>query len=714
MAALNKRAIYFVVLGAACTSAASSYGSEAPSTSPALIEEVVVTAQRREQSLREVPMSVQALTGADLEQNGISSFPDLVQFVPGASVVSSTAPGFETIQMRGIASGTTGDATVGYYIDQVPFGVPNLQLAPPSRMFDLERVEVLRGPSGTLWGQSSMGGTVNIVTTRPDSTAFDAKTRIEASNVDGGDTGYAGDLALNIPIVEDRLAVGLSGGYEKIPGWVESPDLPGEKNLNEADIWNARIKALYTPTDNLDITATYWAIDSAMDGANTFSRLNPATGEEWDEPTMGGTGGNIGFIDTRLDMGSLLIDWDLGPVTLVSASSYIEHELDFVFPLFTGGFQFYNDSTFETDAFAQELRLVSNSEGPLNWMVGAYYRDATISSDIDFYLDAGGGLTFPLINTVGDIDTESWAVYGELSMAFFDGRVEGTVGLRYFEDDRHTANGIDRTTGLPRPSVGDTYTSTNPRFAIKYQASDSGMLFLSATKGFRSGTTQTQSQVDLAAIVGVTTTTTIEPDEVWTYELGAKWEFLEGSLIVDGAIYYSDWSDIQLQFSVPGTIALANGGDAEIRGIDLAVTWVTPVDGLTLQVSGNVNDAEFTNVNPNLAANTVTVADGNKLPNVPENNVTVGVNYTRPLGADLEGFVNAYYAYRDSQIDAGSGLVSGKVNNADLRLGVNRGPWQFALFASNLLDDDDPVVRTGTGVQFLMPRQIGFQALWSR
>jgi outer membrane receptor protein involved in Fe transport len=674
------------------------------------IEEIVVTAQKREESLADVAMAVQSISHAELGRNGIQNFVELVQFIPGASIVSSNAPGQETIQIRGISSGVTGDATVGYYIDDVPFSIPNLQLAPPSRMFDLERIEVLRGPSGTLYGQSSMGGTIKLLTAAPDSTAFFVKSRLETSTTQGGDPGYSGDLAVNAPIIEDQLAVRMSGGYEQLGGWVNSPETLRE-NINEADLWNARVKTLYTPTDHLAITLTYWAINTQLNGANTFSRLDPATGEEWDKPTMASTGGDPGYTDTHLDSYSLLVDWDLSFGTLVSSTSYLSHELDYVFPARVAGFQSVNDSTFNTHATTQELRVVSSADSTVKWIVGVYYRDAQINADIDFQLTRGP-VAIPLVDLVGEIHSKSWATFGEASTELFDGKLETLVGLRYYEDDRHTADGFDRAAGVPRSPAGKTYTSTDPRYVIKYHATDDGMIYVSAAKGFRSGTTQTQAQVNLAAFIGVPTQRTIEPDEVWTYEIGSRWQLFDATLMLDGGIYYSDWHDIQLQFSVPGTVALANGGDAEIKGVDLALNWQVPIEGLTLQFFGNANNAEFKNVNQALADATVTVGNGEDLPNVPGNTATLAVHYRWKLPRRLDGFANAIYSYRANQIDTGSGLKSGSQKIGRLRLGVKRDDWELALFGNNLLDEDDPMLRTDTGVQFETPRTIGLELTW--
>ena len=174
---------------------------------------IVVTAQKREQALLDVPLAIQAISGAELEETGTSELNDLIESIPGASSVSRTAPGFETSQIRGIASGTTGDATVGYYVDDVPFSVPNLQLAPPSRLFDLQRVEVLRGPQGTLYGQGAMGGTIRMITAAPDYNDVLGRAQFEVSDLAGGASGFAVDGVVKVlNMGPETDACEISGG----------------------------------------------------------------------------------------------------------------------------------------------------------------------------------------------------------------------------------------------------------------------------------------------------------------------------------------------------------------------------------------------------------------------------------------------------------------------------------------------------------------------
>lgn len=577
--------------------------AQAPAATNA--SEIVVTAQKRAQALADVPLPVQALSETALEDAGATKVSDLVSLIPGASIVSNSTPGFETVQIRGISSGTTGDGLVGYYIDETPFGIPNLQLTPPSRLLDVQQVEVIRGPSGTLYGQGSMGGTIKLVTRKPDATAFSGKVQGEYSNTSGGGDNNAIDAVVNIPLIKDQLAVRLSAGVETLSGYAEAPEL-NRSDVNGFEGRNYRVAARWTPSDDLSISALYWNIKNEQDYNNGLTPGTPI-------PTIAGTGGIRGYTDVDMDLYSLTVEWNTPIGALTSNSSYIDHTLDFVAPLL---FVLNNDSTFDTTSFTQEIRLASTGDGPINWIGGVFYRDATIDSDV-FFTFAG----FPLIDVLAPLDTKSWSVFGEVSWKTMDGKLEALAGARYFEDDR-SAVGRNRIAPIASSTTGATYDSFSPRFNLSYRPTDSGLVFFNAAKGFRSGVLQTPAQAAAAVSSGIPTGTQIAPDELWTYELGTRWELAGKSLLLEASVYHTDWKDIQLQFASAAVISLANAGDATIDGFDIGLVWRTPIDGLTLQTVANWNNAEFDSVVPALAAALPTIRVGKELPSVPDSNYT--------------------------------------------------------------------------------------------
>ncbi len=678
---------------------------------PEQIEKVVVTAQKRAQKLKDVPLPVQSISKSQIDNTGASAVADLVPQIPGASVVSKSTPGFETVQIRGISSGTTGDGLVGYYVDETPFGIPNLQLSPPGRLLDVSRVEVIRGPSGTLYGQGSMGGTIKVVTAKPDSTEMFGTIRGEISLTEGGETNTYTDIVVNLPIVKDELALRASGSLEKLSGYAEAPEFADRKNVNGFDGANVRFVAEWTPKSDLAITAMYWRIANAQDFNNGLTPGFPTS-----SPTISGTGGRRGFTDIDMDLYSATVNWTTSIGTLTANTSYIQHTLDFEAPLTLSGFAFNNDSTFETDSFTQEIRLASNSDGPLQWLVGGFYRDAEINSDICFYIQAFGCGVFDVVNVKGPLTTESWSLFGEASLSMFDNRLEALVGLRYFEDERGGTTTNRTVFPAPSPVVSQSsgqVDALSPRFNLKYNASEDGNFYINVAKGFRSGALQTAAQAAAATASGVPTTSQVDPDALWTYELGTKWNLFDKSVYFEGSIYRTDWSDIQVQFVTPaGVIAVANAGDARINGVDLGIQWRTPVEGLTLGAVGSVLDAEFTKVVPALSTLLPTIQVGKPLPSVPETYYTLSANYASPqawLGG-LTGTGYVGYSFRDDQIDATTGLVSGKLDDLTLRAGVAGDFWKIEGFVLNALDDNDPAVVSSTSVQIMYPRRIGIMA----
>jgi outer membrane receptor protein involved in Fe transport len=699
-------ALSLSVPGLAMAQTAPSRGD--PSTQ---LDEIVVTAQKREQNLIDVPLSVQAISGEQLERQGTRDLTQLVDFIPGASVVSKSAPGFDTIQIRGISAGTVGDSTTGYYIDDVVFSIPNLQISPPSRLFDLERTEILRGPQGTLYGNGAMGGLVRLITPEPDTNDFEARMLGELSSTEGGGTNYAADAVVNIPLASDVAGLRISGGYETLSGFAEAADRPGDKDLNDIESYNVRAKLLLRPTESVDVTLSAWHIDNHQNYNNGLVSVEP--------PLLANTFGTLPYNQVTADFYSASVVWDLGSASLQSGTSFIDHTLDFDTTLNTPAANLRAVADFHSESFSQELRLVSDSDGPLNWIVGGLYTDAKILSQFDYTIPfpAGPGTTLflPLISqSPSPLTTESFALFGEASYEFMDGKLIPLIGLRYFEDER---TGSGTTTlfptftppGVALPSSGSgSFDALSPRFNLTYKPSDDATLYVNIAKGFRSGSVQTSGQVLFASVDGVATSTIIEPDELWSYELGSKFRTADRALSVDAAVYYTEWSNIQVPFTTSaGLVATLNGGDARVYGLDLGINYRTPIEGLSLQMVGNVNSAEFRNVAPALTARLPTASNGARLPGVPESNLSVSASYSAPLTGTLDLNLYGAYSYRASQLDLASGLESATLDHMTLRAGISSNRYRVDLFADNVLDDRGPLLASLAGQQAVYPRRIG-------
>ena len=676
------------------------------------ISELIVTAQKREQRLLDVPLPVQSISQSQLDKAGIAKVSDLVRAIPGASIVSAVTPGFETIQIRGIASGTTGDGLVSYYVGETPFSVPNLQLTPPARLLDLQRVEIIRGPSATLYGQGAMGGTIKLVLSEPNPTKYEFKAQAEFSSTKGGEGGYNGDLVVNVPLIQDKLAARISAGYDSVGGFAEIPEFR-EKNGNDFEGSNIRLALGWTPNDDLTITGSYWFIRNRQDFSNSLTPTNANTAVPlffpvpYTFPAIAGTGGRRGFTNVDADVYSLTAKWTTPVGELVANTSYVRDDLDFLTPLLS---ILVNDSRFLTKSYTNEVRLNSLPDSPVTWTIGASNRQAKLNADIFFYQQIGlAGARLGLINTLGNLKTDSYSLFGEASVSLFDGKLEPLVGLSYFEDDRSSA-GVDRNT---RALTGTkaTFDSLNPRFNLKYKPTDNGNIYINIAKGFRSGSLQTPAQAAAADVaLGLprgSISTTNKPDSLWTYELGTRWELADGKLLLEGSIYQTDWNDVLVQFATAAVISITNAGDARIRGGDIGLIWSTPVEGLSLQANAAYNDAEFTSVLGSLSLGTA-IQVGGPVPNVPEVTYMVALDYQRDLGSGLTGTLYASYSFRDKTFDATTkGLSSGKLNDLTLRAGLKKAPWSIEAFMTNALNDKDPAVLSSTALQILYPQRVG-------
>ena len=295
----------------------TSYSASERADSP-LLEEIIVTAQKRSQSLEEVPLSIQAFTGDALEQSSIRDFSELITFVPGASEGLSFNAGSREYQIRGIAQGS-GDPTVGYYVDDAAFFLYGVANAPMVRTFDMERVEVLRGPQSTLYGNGSMGGTVRFITNKPNLEAVEGQVAAGYSSTDGGDPGYHVDGAVSIPLIEDILGVRLVASYEEIGGYHEVPDSDID-DFNEADVTSLRANVLWTPSDRLTLKLLYLSNEIEQDGSSLLASLDPPIGTAFE--------GDYSDTDYDLLSGTLVYDFD--SFSLTSTFTGIDYASEFV------------------------------------------------------------------------------------------------------------------------------------------------------------------------------------------------------------------------------------------------------------------------------------------------------------------------------------------------------------------------------------------------
>ena len=727
---LSMRSALYVFLAVVALTAngvmAQEQGSDG-SENELVIEEVIVTAQKREQAAQDIPISIFALTGDTLERSGINFLEGIRDITAGLEIVSAN-PGAVQIAIRGVTnlSGTIeSTAAVGYYLDETPVSAFATAM-PEFALWDASRVEVLRGPQGTLFGEGSMGGTIRVITNKPDSSEFYGRLQGEFSSIDGGDTGWAGRGMLNVPLKEETLAFRLVFSYQDQGGWVDVPDLDLE-DTNDTTATDIRAALRWTPNDRLTVDLSYMYQDIELD--NTYGQTSPGVLDPQEQFPFFGPIGQLSTEESNYDLFNLTIDYDFGFASLVSASSWFNQDrseftdISTQAPLFFGVPGDINQPLDTTvKVFTQELRLVSNGDERLDWTTGVFFKTN------DRELLQGFNFDIPLIGFtdsslgIQESSADSWAVFAEVDFEFTD-RWSGQLGGRYYSDDRDLTS-TDLEDSLFFGTVAGTVTRGSgsdshfsPKAAITWTGDDT-LFFAKVSNGFRSGGTNPNASSapdEISDVYG--------PEKLWSYELGLKNTLAGGQVQLNAYLYYNDWTDLQLGFvTEDGLFGFTeNAGGANSKGGELEFLWL-PTDRLTWAVNLSYTNAKITEDVFNAFGDLI-AADGNKIPFVPKWTVGTTLDYVWPVSGNLEGLLHLGYAYRDenySNAENDELAKNDKYNQVRLRGGVQGERWGLYLFVTNLLNRDDttfkirPVSVTPlTYFTYVRPRTIGIEANWN-
>jgi outer membrane receptor protein involved in Fe transport len=633
---------------AAAQAPAAQSAAAQPGTDAASPDDIVVTAQRRGERLQDVPISITSLSGASLERPTVKSVSDALQTIPSVAVTQNYAGGGSLIAIRGVAAGlglNFGGSPIAYYLDAVPFGLIKSAIAPDANVYDLERIELLRGPQGTLYGASAENGVVRVLTADPDLDSFEAKARASVATTSGGGESYRGDAAVNIPLIADRLAFRAVVGAANDGGWI---DQVNRKDVNEGRHRSYRFKLGARPVDDLDIIASAWISRSHLDAPSIGVAYNRSTATRAQPVT------------TNFETYSLKASYHLEGADISSATSYLDFRnrssLD-LGPFGIPGADFYTQR--DGTVFSQEVYVTSNGDGNWRWSVGAAYRRAE-----EFGLTSYTPAIAP--TTTQGITSKSIAVFGELTRLFLDGRLELTAGVRYFHDR------IDQTGTVGASVAPDAQSkaeATTPRFVLTYHPSSRLTFYASYSQGFRSGFPQNATVPPGFPGLG--------PDRLKNYEIGAKGSTPDNLLSFDLALYHIVWSDVQQTLTTPfqglAYPLYVNSGSASGNGIDLSVT-VRPVDGFEL--TGNVGYNDLKSDDRVLSGGLVLFEKGARLNFSPELTLGGGASYKFDIGGSgATGLASVSANYTSSQINRlflgsfvnlreGDGIVNGKASFA--------------------------------------------------
>ena len=662
-------------------------------SAPGAIEEIVVTAQKRDQSLQDVPIAITAMTQAELERRRIRNPLDVAAKTPG--VVGSVQAGVPAFNIRGIGTndfGSAADPAVGVYLDGV---YTARTVASLISLYDAERVEVIKGPQGTLFGRSAAAGAISVISRKPDEvSSFSAA--VEYGNYDN--IRLTGSL--NLPL-SDSAFLRVSALSHQRDGYVINT--ADGTDLNNVDDKGVRAALRFLPTDALDITVSGDYLRSDNNGVGLKSATIPFEGD--DGSPFGDVRHDLTdpISDLRNFGGALHVAADLGAqLSLTSITAYREYEFtiledddgSFVELLVTGTLPE------KSKTFSQELRLNGAWGSRGSWMVGASYFHEDISTDgiarsnLDVLFGPGSGGSFAE-RSYSSGDYDSYSVYADTTIPLAE-RVDLIAGLRWTLDEKRFRlfvppnpdigvnllfGGVD-----PEARLSEDWTSWQPRLVLQFYPSDEVMMYLSASRGYKPGgfgSFELQPPFD--------------PEFVWSYEAGLKSRFADGRVQFNAAVFYYDYQDLQVTTQVGLALQTTNASEASGSGVELDAIW-SPFADFRLQAGVAYLDAKYDEflqgeLDPITFVPVTIDRSGNRLTRAPKWQYNLGADYGHSLGGAGRLDLSAAYVYQsrvyfhaandDFRSQDGYGLLEARATYTALS-----DKWSLSIFGENLLDEN--------------------------
>lgn len=702
----------------------------APAGKPAAeeerLEKVVVTAQKRLQQAQDVPVSLFSMAGGQLERSGIGNVQDLGGAVAGVAI-GAPNPGNLRINIRGVTdlnSLVAGTPANGFYIDEMPISATG-GLQPDVGLWDAQRVEILRGPQGTLFGEGSMGGTIRVISRKPDSSAFFGRVALGVAQTSGGGSGYEAKTSLNLPIQQDVLAMSVGAAKKKTPGWIDIPDL-GKSNSNTTEEESGRVAVRLTPSKELSIDLTH--LVSRLDGGE-FGATSPGVQNPRE---LIPTAGKVGFPSVRnvdIDATGLTIHYDLGDMTLVSATSALksriarDQELDSIAPLFfrMPGFASVRNAD-SIDTVTQELRLVSNGDNPLDWTVGAYYKTDKRDRKQNWYFKLPlVGLTENSEN--GDSSTAtSKALFGDVDYELAP-QWSVQAGVRFYKEDKtNTGYQTNPSAVFRRPPMlvkSDFHANaTSPKLVLNWKADPNVLVFAKVSKGFRGGGANATAAA-VSSSMYPEMTLDYKPETVTSYEVGTKTSPAPGWFF-NAYAYTNKWQDLQLGFQTRDGLYgyTSNASSATAKGVELELGGRV-MKGLNLGMNLSYVDSTIDSTVLD-GAGRVNAQAGSEIPLSPKFKLALTADYAFPVTEAIKGNVNLRYAQASATHSSPTNLAmlkNGATKQLYLRVGLSDSHWgSLSLYGDNLLNRADsvfkaPVVNTIPLVYttYVRPRTVGLE-----
>lgn len=729
-----------VLAVAAATAAGSITAQQADSSANNVLTEIVVTAEKRASTVQDTPISMTAVSGELMRQEGITTLTDVIQAVPGISM-RTAGPGQTELEMRGLSSSGGAAPTVGFYLDDYPLSPPaaalNGKVVVDPDLFDLNRVEVLRGPQGTLYGSGSMGGTVKLVTNAPQLNEFRGAAEVVGSGTVGGGFNRGGNLMLNLPLITNELALRVVLTDKYTDGWINRIVLgdafpvptnpgpscgPGWPGCTRGDVtavtpqavvprvnWErqegGRASLLWQPNEALKVDATvmYQKIDM---GDYSQYDLPPGIPDaryqpfNQDEP-----------IYDEFRLYGLTINYDMGFAQLTSASSYYAREenqtqddseaLFSVVGLFNASIPTFDQIPFnETDTtrvFSQEIRLASTGNGPFQWIGGLFFTNfdsvfTEFNASVPLaFISAGGAAANPtglIYQAHNPYHIKQYAVFGEGTYALTDS-LKLTAGVRWYKfdsrADEETA-GFATSSGNAAPtfnSFTQSNSGANPKATLSYEQNHELTVYGTIARGFRPGGINQQIPASICTI----NTETYGPDSTWNYEVGEKARLLDNRIILNADFYYIRWAQVQqIVNQTCGYPLTENAGTAASYGPEIELTALLTPEW-TLTFSGTYTHATITSADPGISAVDPALVSGLAILNIPKYTETTSLTYTKAAfpGFNFTARVSNSYVGQSTDIEYTYATLPA-YDLVALRFGLVGDKFSGYVFADNLTD----------------------------
>ena len=725
-------AVYCSTSGLLATLAQPVLAQQADSDTGRL-QEIVITAEKRESTVQNTPISLTAVSGTDIQDRGLTDLSSLLQSVPGVSMRTS-GPGMAEFEMRGVASTGGNSPTVGFYYDDTPLTAPGAtnegKIVISPALYDLNRVEVLRGPQGTLYGSGSMGGTIKVVPNAPNPAAFDASAEAVLADTDHGGFDHAENAMVNLPFWNGLAAVRIVGSYSDDSGWIDriviapgqfpvptngttrgnvlaAPVAADYHDVNDTARTTVRVSALIKPIDGLSISPSYFH-EKLTAGGLPYIDSDPGTDAHYQPFDVAEN-----YFD-EFDLGSVNVKYRTDAVELTSTTSYwIRHEpltQDTSESWQTGlglpGFEPADGGIGAAHAYennlshqlTEEIRLASAGDSRLKWLVGYFYED----------FESHWNITFPaadaepifgsnqLFNYFSPNKILQQSVFGEVTYNITE-PFAVTAGLRrYHYDSPVTVNQSGALADTVLNSTIEKDQGVTPKVSLSYDFDKDLLVYATAAKGFRPGggtgpvptsgplSCETELQAEYGTTQFISGPISFKSDSVWSYELGEKLRAADNRVTVNASGYFETWSGVQQTnaLSPCGYIYTANAGDAHVYGGELEVQAIVIRD---LVVSANTSYSHAALVSSALLDSGF--SPGTPIQDVPRWTASASIAYRHSL-TDRLAFTaradNTYVGSRTDETFAINTLPSYDLTNA--RAGIEGDNWSAVLFVNNVAD----------------------------